>query len=122
MFELKHERNKLFWSYFHISSIMRPVCFVVTPETQFIFTNWCHNFSNNFRYNVDIIYFWCFPYEYCDRSDWNTISDDVKNYFAISNGEKEYIQQIPTGYEPSESDERSCVSANDTDNMSIEEY
>jgi hypothetical protein len=118
MYELRNERNKLFWSYFHISSIMRPVCFVVTPEKQDIFTHWCHDFSNAFQYKAANIQFWCFPFSYCDRSNWKTVSDDIKYYFTLLDSDKEYIQQVPlnnSGEDSSNYDSNS----DESDDMSI---
>jgi hypothetical protein len=78
---------------------MRPVCFVVTPEKQQAFTSWCNDYTPAFQYNVANIHFWCFSFSYCDRSNWNAISDDVKrDYFTIPDTDREYIQQLPTSY------------------------
>jgi hypothetical protein len=84
LYELKTDRNNLYWSYFNITSIMRPVCFVTTIDSQAQFIDWCHNFNQHFRYNSANMRFWCFPYNYCDRSNWNDVSEESRLFFNIN--------------------------------------
>jgi hypothetical protein len=93
-YTLKTQRNNLYWSYFHISSVMRPVCFVSTIETQRHFINWCNDYTPGIRYTDTNMMFWCFTYNYCDRSNWNTISDYSKAFFEINAQDRLLIQQL----------------------------
>ena len=63
---------------------MRPVCFVTTIDSQAQFIDWCHNFNQHFRYNSANMRFWCFPYNYCDRSNWNDVSEESRLFFNIN--------------------------------------
>ena len=58
---------------------MRPACFVPTIETMHLFEAFCTKPPPNDLQTR--IKFWSFPYTYCDRSNWNDISTDTKEFF-----------------------------------------
>jgi hypothetical protein len=118
LYELKTERNKLYWSYFNINSIMRPVCFVPTIDTIPQFIDWCQNINQPFRYNTANIRFWCFPYNYCDRSNWNEVSEESTFFFNIDDAESELIREQvgeEGGVSSEEEDRNSCSTLYDSD-------
>jgi hypothetical protein len=94
VYAIRTKQNNLYWSYFHISSIMRPVCFISTVETRKHFINWCHEYNPGFRYADVNMRFWCFTYSYCDRSNWNSMSDYSKGFHSLQDGDRLLIQDM----------------------------
>jgi hypothetical protein len=118
MYAIDSHRNNLYWSYFQISSIMRPVCFISTVETRKHFINWCNDFSPTFRYSDVNMRFWCFTYSYCDRSNWNTMSEYSKDFLSLQDRDRLLINEIEE--EASSELEDSDTNSNSSEEMSIE--
>ena len=60
---------------------MRPACFIPTVPSLPKFESWCTDYDvalDSALYSE--IRFWSFPYTYCDRSNWNTISADTRDF------------------------------------------
>ena len=84
---------------FKTDNIIRPICFVSTPDTKANYIQWC---TKQYDYRKPIL-FWCFPYRYCDRSQWNTISTEAYEFINIPRDLRESIAKIATfGSEGSE--------------------
>ena len=91
---------------FRTDNILRPACFVSTTDTKANYIQWC---KKQFDYRKPIL-FWCFPYEYCDRSRWNTIStttaEEHEQFINIPREMRENIAKLATiGREESEEEE-----------------
>ena len=90
---------------FQTDNIIRPACFVPTTETKGSYIRWCKNKKHE---AANPIRFWCFPYEYCDRSRWNTISSTAADFINIPRELRESISKIATfGIEGGEEEEDS---------------
>ena len=82
-----HERKKLKNNFFNIDAIMRPACFIPTTDSLAKFESMCTVTTTDFLL-LSEMRFWCFPYSYCDRSNWNKISADSKAFIDESHNRK----------------------------------
>jgi hypothetical protein len=119
VYAIHTQRNNLYWSYFHISSIMRPVCFISTVETRKHFIKWCHEYTPGFRYVEVNMRFWCFTYSYCDRSNWNTMSDYSKQFHSLQDRDRLPIQGLEE--EEASFESEYSLNSNSSEEMSVEE-
>jgi hypothetical protein len=114
---MKVPRTKLLQiTCFETRNILRPACFVPTTETNSSYKRWC----KNTQFDVGKpVFFWCFPYRYCDRSRWNTISTSDKEYFNIPRDVRDTIAKLANiGDNKEESDdEDSTDSSNEQDDI-----
>ena len=109
------------WFYLQITcfetrNILRPAYFVPTSETNSSYIRWC----KNTQFDVGKpVFFWCFPYGYCDRSRWNTISTSDEEFFNIPRDVRDTIAKLANigDNEEESDDEDSTDSSNKQDDI-----
>ena len=78
---------------FETANILRPACLVPTTETKSSYIRWC---KDTLFDHGKPVFFWCFPYRYCDRSRWNTISTEDEEFINIPRDVREAIAKLAT--------------------------
>ena len=80
------------WSSNSVESIKRPVCFNPTIEIFIPYKKWCKG-EQQYTFNM---LFWCFPYNYCDRSNWNEFTHEERDHIEMGTSEVTRIMDVAT--------------------------
>ena len=126
------------WRIFELQNILRPACFVCTTESKSDFIRWSKGTpekdNKKGRRKEEgmhlLLKFWCFPYNYCDRSRWLTVEqvEIVHEYYVFDRDAQDKIAKtanIPDIIAPPakghrkdhENDDVSSVSSDDGDDV-----
>ena len=80
---IKTVRNTLLWSPTTVESIKRPVCFIPTMDSITEYRKWSSDISSKIYRTADFN-FNLFEFAYCDRSGWNSGSNEERRIQSLT--------------------------------------